>query len=125
MHSSDLVMQRVKEMKLAQVSLAIVFGKISVFAHISDHILTVFILCHSVKWIPNIWELQQSGLDEDDLDWPVWIEYVTYTSRLLTTINCSTNVFIYFIKHRAELMASCICPVFGHRERTQSELVNF
>ena len=70
----------------------------------------MFILCHSVKWIPNIWELQQSGLDEEDLDWPVWIEYVTYTSHLLTTINCSTNVFIYFIKHKDTMAETCCSP---------------
>ena len=87
--------------------------------------MLVFITCHSVKWIPNVWEIRQAGLEQKELDWPVWVEYVTYTSHFLTTLNGSTNIFIYFIKHKAELLASCICPVFGHRERTQSELVNF
>ena len=41
LHSSNLGVQKVKEMKLAQVSLAIVFGKILVLLHINaySHIL--------------------------------------------------------------------------------------
>jgi hypothetical protein len=27
---------------------------------------------HSVKWIPNIWELQQVGGDEQ-IAWPPWV----------------------------------------------------
>ena len=38
-----------KDVRLAYVSLAIV---------------TVFISCHSVKWVPNIWELRQAELDK-------------------------------------------------------------
>jgi hypothetical protein len=25
-------------------------------------IVIVFILCHSIRWIPNIWELKQAGV---------------------------------------------------------------
>jgi hypothetical protein len=25
-------------------------------------IVIVFILCHSLRWIPNIWELKQAGV---------------------------------------------------------------
>ncbi|XP_023341605.1 FMRFamide receptor [Eurytemora carolleeae] len=71
---------RQKERKLAQVSFIIVF---------------VFILCHSVRWVPNIWEM----CEKDGLEWPVWIEYTTYISHLLTTFNGTVNVLIYFIKH--------------------------
>ena len=38
-----------KDVRLAYVSLAIV---------------TVFISCHSVKWVPNIWELRQAEMDK-------------------------------------------------------------
>ena len=31
------------------------------------------------------------------------LEYVTYTSHLLTTLNGSVGVFIYFLKHRKYL----------------------
>ena len=36
-------------------------------------IFAVFIFCHSVKWIPNIWELRQSQDDREYLEWPRWI----------------------------------------------------
>ena len=35
--------------------------------------ISVFILCHSLKWIPNIFELHQSGKEEKDFEWPPWI----------------------------------------------------
>ena len=35
-------------------------------------------------------------------------EYVTYTSHLLTTINGSVNVFIYFFKHKTWIRSSCL-----------------
>ena len=34
-----------------------------ILAHISLAIVVVFILSHSVKWIPNIWELRQAEMD--------------------------------------------------------------
>ena len=50
--------QRAKEIKLSQIGLIIV---------------AVFISCHSFKWIPNIYELRQSGQSEKDYDWPDFI----------------------------------------------------
>ena len=85
--------------------------------------ILVFISCHSVKWIPNVWEISQAGLGENELDWPVWVEYVTYTSHFLTTLSSSTNIFIYFIKHKAELLGSCRRR--SSREAVQSEMVTF
>ena len=31
-------------------------------AHVSLVIVAVFISCHSVKWIPNMWELRQAEM---------------------------------------------------------------
>jgi len=73
---------RKKDIILCKVSLAIVF---------------VFIVCHSIKWIPNIYELLQVGSGE--IVWPSWIETVTHFSHLLTTFNSSVNFYIYFAKH--------------------------
>jgi hypothetical protein len=28
---------------------------------VSLAIVVIFILCHSLRWIPNIWELKQAG----------------------------------------------------------------
>ena len=58
-----------------------------------------------MKWVPNVWELQQANQVEDDKDnmgqvaiWPIWVEYLTHTSHLLTTFSCSANFYIYLIK---------------------------
>lgn len=74
-----------REIRLTQISIAIV---------------AVFILCHAVKWIPNIWEWTQTGENPAELAWPSWLSYVTCTSHLLTTFNCSVNFYIYFLKYR-------------------------
>jgi len=74
-----------KNLILAQVSMAIVFS---------------FIVCHSIKWIPNIYEMLQVGRAADvPLDWPEWIELVTHISHLMTVFNSSVNFYIYFAKH--------------------------
>ena len=54
----SLIHQRNKELKLSQIGLIIV---------------AVFICCHSFKWVPNVYELKQSGKSAKEFDWPVWI----------------------------------------------------
>ena len=69
--------QRRKEIVLAKVSLTIVF---------------VFILCHSFKWIGNVYELTHD-------DWPDWIKITTNFSHLALVFNSSVNFYIYLGKH--------------------------
>ena len=75
------------EIALAKVSLTIVF---------------IFILCHSVKWIPNLYELSRLVSDDDDAKraWPPWVESVTHISHFLMTLNSSVNFYVYCAKHR-------------------------
>ena len=98
---------REKEIKLAHVSLVIVFGKFFNYLKktwVIEMYLTVFIICHSLKFIPNMYEIRQ-GVQTSDVNllWPKWIEYAASLSHLLITLNASSDVFIYFIKHRSEL----------------------
>ena len=100
--------QRKKELQLSQISLIIV---------------AVFICCHSFKWIPNIYELRQSGKPEQDYDWPALIreysesshplnlplEMMSNLSNFLITLSCSLNVLIYLIKHRT-IVLSLVYP---------------
>ena len=75
----------------------------------------VFIICHSVKWIPNLYELLYSNHEEGQFSWPEWIrkltlqwlcisilsgvELTSIVSSFLITLNGSFNVFIYIFKH--------------------------
>ena len=68
---------------LLQISLTIVF---------------IFIVCHSVKWIPNLYELGRLAMD-DKRSWPPWVECVTHIAHFLMTLNSSTNFYIYCGKH--------------------------
>ena len=85
------------EIALAKVSLAIVF---------------VFILCHSVKWIPNLYELARLAR-EDKRAWPPWVESTTHISHFLMTVNSSVNFYIYCFKHyaggRLRWLLPCCC----------------
>lgn len=66
-HGPDSTANRRRDLNLAKVSLAIVF---------------VFIICHSIKWIPNIYELMQvrkrsilrlrSSYKMENTEWPSW-----------------------------------------------------
>ena len=74
---------KTSELRLAKVSLMIVF---------------VFIICHSARWIPNIYELY-SRVISDDLIWSPWVESVTNVSNFLVVLNSSVNFFIYCVTH--------------------------
>ena len=59
---------QLREVMLAKVSCLIVVGKLlfqqflsitKVTGNLSKYQLLVFLTCHTVKWIPNIYELQQ------------------------------------------------------------------
>ena len=58
----------------------------------------IFIVCHSVKWIPNLYELGRLAMD-DKRSWPPWVECVTHIAHFLMTLNSSTNFYIYCGKH--------------------------
>ena len=55
-------------------------------------------MCHSVKWIPNLYELWRLAMD-DKRSWPPWVEGATHIAHFLMTLNSSTNFYIYCGKH--------------------------
>ena len=84
-------------------------------AYVSLVIVVVFISCHSVKWVPNMWELRQAEMDKVgqghqlllcnhivllqlDTEFPAFINRVAEVSHLLTVFNSSANLYIYLMK---------------------------
>ena len=66
--------QREKEIKLSQVGLIIVGGLFSYYLQFKNNeTFLVFIVCHSIKWIPNIYELLQMRKEKENFAWPPWI----------------------------------------------------
>ena len=50
-----------------------------------------------------MYEIQQGVQKaEVSLMWPEWIECISSISHLLITLNASSDVFIYFMKHKAQ-----------------------
>lgn len=92
---------KLSEIMLAKVSLVIVF---------------IFIICHSIKWIPNIYELvQMLSTEEENYQWPFWIDTISKISHFLTVFNSSTNFYIYWITHNG--IPSSISCLFQQQQR--------
>ena len=100
-------------------------------AKVSIVIVVVFIACHSIKWIPNIYELIQrmktemkeevkEEEEEKDVEWPLWIESVTQFSHFLTVLNSSVNFYIYFATHYEHFSyLNVFSSLWSSRERSQ------
>ena len=54
-----------------------------------------------MRWVPNLYELQQTGLGVSlgRLVWPAWVQHATSLSHLLTVLAASTSFYIYLAKH--------------------------
>ena len=79
---------------------------------ISTIISVVFIICHGVRWIPNIYELVQishPAYTEDAFVWPLWVENVSIISHFLITLNSSINFYIYYAS-RIKEVGVCLSP---------------
>ena len=84
--NSSIARKKIKRIKPSEIMLA----KVSFF------IVFVFIICHSVRWIPNIYELIQRIQTQDGkIKWPSWIESLTQISHFLTVLNSSVNFYIF------------------------------
>ena len=62
--------------------------------------VAVFITCHSVRWVPNIYELLQRLTSKNDMHWPTWVEDLTNVSNFVTVLNSSVNFYIYYLAHQ-------------------------
>ena len=67
-------------------------------AKVSLTIVLIFILCHSIKWIPNIYEVVRLSFN-DKRKWPTWIESITHVAHFALGLNSSVNFYVYCIKH--------------------------
>ena len=102
-----------RDVTLARVSCLIVAGKKSHVISTTNWVtlfIIVFIICHSVRWIPNIYELQQGAQSKEELVWPPWVQCTTQFSHLLTVFNSTVNFYIYFLKHRSSNMFRRFLP---------------
>ena len=72
----------------------IMLSKVSVI------ISVMFIICHSIRFVPNIYELiarfHVNAGDTSFVLWPDWVEGFTFFSHLLTVLNASINFYIYY-----------------------------
>ena len=77
-------------------------------AKISLTIVLVSLICHGVRWVPNIYELVQISdpdFEEDCFIWPAWIERVSNISHLLITLNASVNCIDRHLKKNKDKTA--------------------
>ena len=70
-------------------------------------IILFFIVCHSGKFVLNLYEVYTIFADKDNLEWPLWAFVLTRVNHLLLVFNSSINFFIYCFrdaKFRSELI---------------------
>ena len=67
-------------------------------AKINLIVASVFILCNSARWIPNIAELLDT-IFKSDFEQLEWIETTGYISNCLIVLNSSVNFYIYYFFH--------------------------
>ena len=72
-------------------------------------IALVFIICHGVRWIPNIYELIHSSHPDFDKPWPPWIDSVSNISHFFITLNSSVNFYIYYASQLKEFGRWIFC----------------
>ena len=53
---------------------------------------------HSVKWIPNLWELRQAEAGQLEAAFPPAITRMAELSHLLISVNSAANLYIYLAK---------------------------
>jgi len=72
-----------------------------ILSRISIYIVFVFLFCHSVRIVPNIYEMvcTYTKPDKKPLAFPPWVLAFTHLSHLLVTFACSANFYIYFAKY--------------------------
>ena len=68
----------------------------------------VFIICHSIRFVPNIYELISRIQDNQFVPWPDWIECFTYMSHLLTVFSASVNFYIYYFARYEIKSVKCL-----------------
>lgn len=77
---------RLNELELAKVSLIVII---------------IFVICNSIRWIPNIYELlQRLKLDEEkSIEWPEWVNSMIQVNHFLIVFNSSVNFYVYYFTH--------------------------
>ena len=71
-------------------------------SHVCLYIAVVTFLCHSIRLVPTLWEMQQRfGLDPEEYPWPAWLEVVTVLSHLALTLSASISPYILPALYRA------------------------
>ena len=60
----------------------------------------VLVIFHSIKWIPNIYELTERIIyNDEDIEFPMWVEEIIGISHFSIILNSSVNFYIYWATH--------------------------
>jgi len=75
-----------------------------VISRVSVYIVVIIVSCHTIRIVPNMWEIAQTFNREDGgkaFYWPPWVDLVTAISHLALTTSCSISFYIYYAKYGA------------------------
>jgi len=84
------------------------------YAKLCFFVVAVFVLSHSIRWIPNICELYLTVTGKEiNTNWPYTIQVFSHFSHLMLVFNSSINFYIYLVLQK--------CSKSGQRRRTMEE----
>ena len=86
---------------------------------VSMMISVMFIICHSIRFVPNIYELIARFHINQGIDWnlwPDWIECFTFISHLLTVLSASINFYIYYFARYKIKSMNCLSECCSTKE---------
>merc|ERR1712062_299249 len=67
---------------------------------INIYIVIIMVSCHSVRIIPNLYEIYSFFLFGENKHWPNWVYLVTTISHFALAVSCSANFYIYYYNHK-------------------------
>ena len=74
-----------------------------ILSRISIYIVFLFLLCHSIRNVPNAYEMlttyEQPSQDTKRPPFPDIVNMLINLSHLMITVCCSSNFYIYFVKY--------------------------
>ena len=78
-------------------------------AKVSLIVSIIFVICNSIRWIPNIYELILRLKHEDvkGFEWPGWVNCMIQVNHFLIVFNSSVNFYIYYFTHYGMPLKCC------------------
>jgi len=103
-----------------EVRLSLFYAKLCFF------VVAVFVLSHSIRWIPNICELYLTVTGKEiNTNWPYTIQVFSHFSHLMLVFNSSINFYIYLVLQNCSKSGQRRGPIEENPEEMRTLATNY